>query len=47
MRGYVLAVVDANQGIPRKQVERANYDTGKTVSYAHRDLEQFIAACLS
>jgi hypothetical protein len=45
--GYVLAVVDANQGIPRKQVERANYYTGKTVSYAHRDLEQFIATCLS
>jgi len=45
--GFVLAVVDSNQAIPRKQVERANYYTGKTVSYAPRDLDQLIGAHLS
>ena len=43
MNGFVLAVAESQTIVGKKQFERANYYTGKTVSFSPYDLEQLIS----
>ena len=40
--GYVLAVVESRKAVGKKQFERANYYTGKTVIFESNDLKNLI-----
>lgn len=42
MSGFVLAVTESQSSVGKRQFERANYYTGKTVSFIPHDLEQLI-----
>lgn len=42
MNGFVLAVAESQASVGKRQFERANYYTGKTVSFIPYDLEQLI-----
>jgi len=41
--GFVLAVAESQAAVGKRQFERANYYTGKTVSFNPHDLEQLIS----
>ncbi|MDK3025449.1 hypothetical protein QO239_22890 [Cupriavidus taiwanensis] len=41
--GFVLAIAESPTAVGKKQFERANYYTGKTVSFSPHDLSQLIA----
>jgi hypothetical protein len=43
MSGFVLAVAENQSIVGKKQFERANYYTGKTVSFSPGDLERLIS----
>jgi hypothetical protein len=45
--GFVLAVVENQKAVGKKQFERANYYTGKTVIFENHDLKGLIAASLN
>ena len=40
--GFILAVAESQAAVGKKQFERANYYTGKTVNFFPHDLEQLI-----
>jgi len=40
--GFVLAVAESQAAVGKRQFERANYYTGKTVNFSPHDLEQLI-----
>lgn len=40
--GFVLAVAETQAAVGKKQFERANYYTGKTVTFAEHDLQNLI-----
>lgn len=42
--GFVLAVAESQAAVGKKQFERANYYTGKTVSFSPHDLSQLVSA---
>jgi hypothetical protein len=44
--GFVLAVAESQSAVGKKQFERANYYTDKTVSFSPSDLEQLITTQL-
>ncbi|ERJ35080.1 hypothetical protein L810_2224 [Burkholderia sp. AU4i] len=41
--GFVLAVVENQKVVGKKQFERANYFTGKTVTFDDNDLKSLVA----
>lgn len=45
--GFVLAIAENPQAVGRKQFERANYYTGKTVSFDPRHLAELVKDCLA
>jgi hypothetical protein len=45
--GFVLAIAESPQAVGRKQFDRANYYTGKTVSFDPSHLSDLIKDCLA
>lgn len=46
MPGFVLAIAENAQAVGRKQFDRANFYTGKTVGFDRAHLPELIKACL-
>jgi hypothetical protein len=46
MSGFVLAIAESQSAVGKRQFERANYYTGKTVTFSEVDLPKLIESQL-